>query len=237
MDDKNTSDYIFKAYVVNTTAYDDGNREDSGSWLYFPPYAEDIMALYEKIGLPMDATPDMYFMDDYVCRVEGLRPVLPMYGDIEELPALAQDLHDLPAFEREKLDAVQQTPLRLETLNQFRAYPDNVDYFCFMPGVTDDKALGGYYLHQSGMVDMPEEWKAGIGVEAFGRHIREQEHGCFSEKGYVVLSGDEWSIERFPKKPEKPEAKPSIRKRLEQGKKDCAAHDAEPKAAKHGQER
>ena len=41
MNDNTTSDYIFKAYVVNTQAYDTGER-DAGAWLYFPPYAEDI---------------------------------------------------------------------------------------------------------------------------------------------------------------------------------------------------
>lgn len=100
-----TSYYIFKAYVVNTQAYDTGER-DAGAWLYFPPYAEDIQALFEKIGLPPDAMPDMYFMDDYACKVEGLKPLLPMYGDIDELAALAQGLYDLPPHERNKLEAI-----------------------------------------------------------------------------------------------------------------------------------
>lgn len=47
MNGNTTSDYIFKAYVVNTQAYDTGER-DAGAWLYFPPYAEDIFSLFEK---------------------------------------------------------------------------------------------------------------------------------------------------------------------------------------------
>lgn len=33
--DKN-SDYIFKAFIINSAEYDNGNKETSGAWLYFP---------------------------------------------------------------------------------------------------------------------------------------------------------------------------------------------------------
>ena len=42
------------------------------------------------------------------------------------------------------------------------------------------------------MVDMPEEWKAGIDVARFGQHIAQQEQGAFTPYGYLVKSGDEW---------------------------------------------
>ena len=42
------------------------------------------------------------------------------------------------------------------------------------------------------MVDMPQEWKAGIDTAQFGRHIAQQEQGAFTEYGYIVKSGDEW---------------------------------------------
>ena len=52
--------------------------------------------------------------------------------------------------------------------------------------------LGDYYLNHSGMVDMPEEWKAGILLPRFGLHIANTEHGVFTDYGYLVKSGDEW---------------------------------------------
>ncbi len=58
----NSSDYLFKAYIVNTSAYDSGERDTAGTWLYFPPYAEDINAAFDEIGLPASATPDMFFL-------------------------------------------------------------------------------------------------------------------------------------------------------------------------------
>ena len=59
-------------------------------------------------------------------------------------------------------------------------------------GQLDAAALGDYYLNRSGMVDMPQEWKAGIDTAQFGRHIAQQEQGAFTEYGYIVKSGDEW---------------------------------------------
>ena len=61
-----------------------------------------------------------------------------------------------------------------------------------MPDVTGTGQLGDYYLNRSGMVDMPEEWKAGIFLPRFGLHIANTEHGVFTDYGYLVKSGDEW---------------------------------------------
>ncbi len=47
--------------------------------------------------------------------------------------------------------------------------------------------LGDYYLNRSGMVDMPEEWKAGIFLPRFGLHIANTEHGVFNR---LRLSGE-----------------------------------------------
>lgn len=49
-------------------------------------------------------------------------------------------------------------------------------------------------------------------------YAMQEEQGHFTEHGYISLSGDEWNHER----PAEPEKKPSIRERLEQGKKECA---------------
>ena len=51
----------------------------------------------------------------------------------------------------------------------------------------------------------------------------QEEQGCFTSRGYLTLSGDEWEHER-PRERET-EKKPSIRERLEQSKKECAGKD------------
>ena len=235
MNDNNTSDYVFKAYVVNTQAYDAGEH-DAGAWLHFPPNGANIQAFFAEIGLPSDATPDSYFMDDYVCNIERMRPLLPMDGDIDELAALAQGLHNLPPYERDKLDAVQASPMRLASLEQFREYPWNGDAFTLSPTIRDDAALGWDWLKQQGLTEIPESCKGAIDPEPFGRHVREQEQGIFTDKGYLAPSGDEWQHER-PLPAKEREEKPSLKAHLEQTKKDCAARDVKPdKPGKHGPE-
>lgn len=235
MSDNNTSDYVFKAYVVSTQAYDTGER-DAGAWLYFPPTEGEVPALFEKIGLPPEAKSDMYFMDDYVSEIEGLRPLLPMYGDIDDLAELAQGLHALPPHERDKLEAVQASPWRFTSLEQFREFSQNVDFFTLSPAIHTDTSLGWSWLHQQGLTDIPESCHEAIDPEPFGRHAREKENGIFTDKGYLTLSGDEWQHERSAPKPELAE-KPSLKERLQQIHKDHSARDVKPeKPGKHGLE-
>ncbi|RGS71354.1 hypothetical protein DWX78_05350 [Dorea formicigenerans] len=159
-----------------------------------------------------------------------------MYAHVDDLAMLAQELSDLPDHEFNKLMAVQETPLRLTDFEQFKEYPHNFDYFILIPGMNSDEALGRYQLYESGMVEMPEVWKAGIDPEAFGRKVREQDNGYFTDKGYVLLSGDEWEREKPTVKQDK-EVKPSVKDFLKQAKKECAAREVlPPKADKHGPE-
>ena len=67
-----------------------------------------------------------------------------------------------------------------------------MDFYVHIPEVHNYHDLGDYYLNQSGMVQMPEEWKGGIDLSTFGRNAAAQEKGAFTEYGYIVESGDEW---------------------------------------------
>ena len=78
--------------------------------------------------------------------------------------------------------------------------------------------LGWRYLAQHMDMLLPPELLKAIDPVPFGKYAMQEEQGHFSEHGYISLSGDEWNHER----PAEPEKKPSIRERLEQGKKECA---------------
>ncbi len=79
-----------------------------------------------------------------------------------------------------------------ENIGQVIDFTYNVDFYVHIPEVHTYRDLGDYYLNQSGMVQMPEEWKGGIDLTAFGRNAAAQEKGAFTEYGYIVESGDEW---------------------------------------------
>ncbi|HAQ2925262.1 TPA: DUF4316 domain-containing protein, partial [Enterococcus faecium] len=114
-------------------------------------------------------------------------------ADVDELNFLAARLGQLDAAEIAELNAALQNPRGgFENIGQIIDYTENVDYYVHLPDVRGDGQLGDYYLNRSGMVDMPEEWKAGIDTAQFGRHIAQQEQGVFTQYGYLVRSGDEW---------------------------------------------
>ena len=85
-------------------------------------------------------------------------------------------------------------PIPQEYADYFKVidFTYNVDFYVHIPEVHNYHDLGDYYLNQSGMVQMPEEWKGGIDLSTFGRNAAAQEKGAFTEYGYIVESGDEW---------------------------------------------
>ena len=102
-------------------------------------------------------------------------------------------MEKLNAAELMELNAALTSPQSdFHNIGQIIDYPENVDFYVHLPDVTGTGQLGDYYLNRSGMVDMPEEWKAGIFLPRFGLHIANTEHGVFTDYGYLVKSGDEW---------------------------------------------
>ena len=116
-----------------------------------------------------------------------------LVADVDELNFLAARLGYLDAAEIAELNAALQNPKGgFASIGQIIDFTENADYYVHLPDVHTAAALGDYYLNRSGMVDMPQEWKAGIDTAQFGRHIAQQEQGAFTEYGYIVKSGDEW---------------------------------------------
>ena len=85
------------------------------------------------------------------------------------------------------------------------------------------------------MVEMPEVWKAGIDPEAFGRKVREQDNGYFTDKGMSSYPGMNGSGKTYG---ETGQGGQTLRQGfLKQAKKECAAREVlPPKADKHGPE-
>ena len=160
-----------------------------------PTTTEKLQAALREIGISAD-NPQDFFLYGY--RSPQERPVklprdLVLSADVDELNFLAARLEKLDAAELAELNAALTSPQSdFHSIGQIIDYPDNVDYFVHLPDVTGTGQLGDYYLNSSGMVDMPEEWKAGIFLPRFGLHIANTEHGVFTDYGYLVKSGDEW---------------------------------------------
>lgn len=148
---------------------------------------------------------------------------------IETLPEVRAAVAALSPEDRKLLAAVQESPFYLTTPEQFREFADNVDFFTLEPGVRRLDDLGWSYLEQHMDIPLSPALREAIDPIPFGRQAMEEDHGCFTSRGYLTLSGDEWRHEHVADRSQRePEKKPSIRERLEQGKKECAGRQTQP---------
>ena len=183
---------VFSILLHNRQLYEQGKE---GLWLSLPTTTEKLQAALREIGISTDNSQD-FFLYDY--RSPQERPIklprdLVLSADVDELNFLAARLEKLDAAELAELNAALTSPQSdFHSISQIIDYPDNVDFYVHLPDVKGTGQLGDYYLNRSGMVDMPEEWKAGIFLPRFGLHIANTEHGVFTDYGYLVKSGDEW---------------------------------------------
>jgi ltrC-like protein len=183
---------VFSIQVHNRQFFEQGKH---GVWLDLPTTTETLQAALRDVGITAD-NPQDFFINGYSCP-EDRHLAIPynmvLAADVDELNFLAARLGQLDAAEIAELNAALQNPKGgFESIGQIIDYTENVDYYVHLPDVMGDGQLGDYYLNRSGMVDMPEEWKAGIDTAQFGRHIAQQEQGVFTQYGYLVRSGDEW---------------------------------------------
>ena len=84
------------------------------------PRPAEMKAVYDRIGVDGFVRKEVFF-DDFKTDVAGLRKVLSVHTDIDELNYLAVCLSELPSSELAKLDAIAETkPFeQLETFIDF----------------------------------------------------------------------------------------------------------------------
>ena len=122
-------------------------------------------------------------------------------------------------YKRQLLAAVQESPFRLTTLEQFREFPANTEYFILEANISKVEDVGWRYLAQHLDTLLPPELLDAIDPVPFGKYAVQEEQGCFTSRGYLTLSGDEWQHDRPQAK--QADRKPSIKERLEQSKQEC----------------
>ena len=151
--------------------------------------------------------------------LNDLKAMLPHEGSPAEQVAALRALSTLSPEDRDLLAAVQESPYRLTTLEQFREFPANTEYFILEANISKVEDVGWRYLAQHLDTLLPPELLDAIDPVPFGKYAVQEEQGCFTSRGYLTLSGDEWQHDR----PQAKQAyrKPSIKERLEQSKQEC----------------
>ena len=151
--------------------------------------------------------------------LNDLKAMLPHEGSPAEQVAALRALSTLSPEDRDLLAAVQESPYRLTTLEQFREFPANTEYFVLEANISKVEDVGWRYLAQHLDTLLPPELLDAIDPVPFGKYAVQEEQGCFTSRGYLTLSGDEWQHDRPQAK--QADRKPSIKERLEQSKQEC----------------
>ena len=80
--------------------------------------------------------------------LNDLKAMLPQEGEPAEQEATLRALFALSQEDRDLLAAVQESPFRLTTLEQFREFPANTEYFILEPNISKVEDVGWRYLAQ-----------------------------------------------------------------------------------------
>ena len=158
--------------------------------------------------------------------LNNLKAMLPHGGSPAEQEAALRALTALSQEDRNLLAAVQESPYRLTTLEQFREFPANTEYFILEHNISKVEDVGWRYLAQHLDVLLPPELLDAIDPAPFGKYAMQEEQGCFTSRGYLTLSGDEWQHDRPQEK--QADRKTSIKERLEQSKQECMGKNKAP---------
>ncbi|MDL2215934.1 DUF4316 domain-containing protein [Ruminococcaceae bacterium OttesenSCG-928-N02] len=165
-----------------------------GEWLKLPATAEQLHAAMLAIGITAENRQDFFIngIDSPIAAVQRLPFEQVQAATADELNYLAARLEQLEPAQIEKLNVNGDILSYWNDVHHLTEYVQNTEFFMYIPGITDHSALGDYYLNKSGLVQMPEGWKAAVDVEQLGRLAAEQEKGILWDNGYILESGDEW---------------------------------------------
>ena len=182
----------FSVLIQNRTEFEKGNPETV--FLSLPATKEELYEAMKALNITAD-NPQDFFINGYSTN-EDRRIEIPFDwirdGDLDKINFLAARLEEMTTEQLEKLDAVMHSDFKPDSLDRLIDYTYNTDFYSHVPGIFSYKELGDYFLNDSGKVQMPEQWKAGIDREDFGFNAALHEDGKLTDYGYIARSGTEW---------------------------------------------
>ena len=182
----------FSVLIQNRTEFEKGSP--ATVFLSLPATKEELHEAMKALNITAD-NPQDFFLNGY-STAEGRRIEIPSdwirNGDIDKINFLAARLKEMTPEQLERLDAVMHSGFKPESLDKLIDHTYNTDFYSYVPGILSYKELGDYFLNDSGKVQMPEEWKAGIDKESFGFNAALHEDGKLTDYGYIARSGTDW---------------------------------------------
>lgn len=164
-----------KAFVTNLGKYNEGVL--CGEWKTFPIDEEE----FEKEVLPSIGVDgenyEEWFISDYECDIDGVSEYLGEFPSLDDLNNVADSLDN---WDEDYAQAVVDVYCFDYIINYTQ------DDFLFVNAETDED-IGEYYINETEMAaDIPEWLTNYIDYEAYGRDVRFDSDGGFSNNGYFV---------------------------------------------------
>lgn len=164
-----------KAFVTNLGKYNEGIL--CGKWVYFPIDEDEFS---EKVLPDISVDGKRYeewFITDYECELDGVAEYLGEYPSLEDVNILAEALDN---WDEDYAQAVVDVC----------GFDDIINYdesaFLIIEAESDAD-IGEYYINETGMAaDIPEWLINYVDYEAYGRDVRLNSDGGFSNNGYFV---------------------------------------------------
>lgn len=182
---------VFSIFLDNRAEAQTGGPH--GYWLSLPTSAEQVQETLKEIHITADNQQDLFIGD--FSAPEGKPLELPedliKTASVDELNFLAAQIQKLDAVELAELNAVMQSPAKMQTIGQLLDYAENTDCFVLI-NAKDNRSLGEYYLNDSGLFVVPDPWKPAIDTDRLGSFIANEEQGTFTDYGYILRTSDEW---------------------------------------------
>ena len=182
----------FSVLIQNRTEFE--NHNPAGVYLSLPATKEELHEAMKALNITA-GNPQDFFLNGYSTD-ENRRIEIPFDwirdGDFDKINFLAARLEEMTPEQLEKLDAVMHSDFKPDSLDGLIAHTYNTDFYSYIPGIFSYKELGDYFLNDSGKVQMPEHWKAGIDKEDFGYNAALHEDGKLTDYGYIARSRTEW---------------------------------------------
>ena len=184
--DKEVYSENIQIFIANSREAEPGKA--SGEWLKLPADSMGLQQLLTRIGV-QNPSADEFTVTAIRLPFENLQYNVSKYDSIDDINTLAAFLEDMEDYEINRLKAILTSGSELvgdsaaDIVNLL--YEDNMDAFRLVDA-KDTNGLGQYYRHEK-----PDE----MSFSEYGSELKREEHGTFTEWGYVYCRYDKLSDE------------------------------------------
>lgn len=191
---------VFDAFITNLGKYNEG--ELVGEWVGFPVTPEEMQEVFKRIGIgqtdEFGQPYEEWFIADYDCPIPGLYDCLGEYASLDELNYLANKIEEMSVSEQECFEAAVELGEYTGSVQDLINLTENLDCYELYSDIHSDSDLGYYWVEESGAYDTGAMGALSnyIDYEGFGRDIRFEEGGTFTDHGYIVGNQDRF-IEQY----------------------------------------